>query len=103
MPNHKHLFLRLCRKVSGGGRLNGMSELFRHVDTADFCGSCFVKEKTGIASEISNELLRVSLSLLLIMIYYLLIHLVSPPTVPGWESWGRSVSLTVRIHGSDVR
>lgn len=61
MPNRKHLFLRPYRKVSGAGRLNGRFEPFRHGDTADFCGSCFEREKTGTASEISNKLLKMSL------------------------------------------
>lgn len=51
---HKPLFLRLCRKVSGGGKLNGRFGPFKHVGTTDFCGSCFEKEETGTATEISS-------------------------------------------------
>lgn len=53
MLNCKTLFLRLCRKVSGGGKLTGRFRPFKHADTTDFCGSCFEREKAGIAREIS--------------------------------------------------
>lgn len=54
MPNCKPLNLRLCRKVSDGGKSNGRFGPLRHVDTTEFCGSRFEREKTGIASEISG-------------------------------------------------